>query len=509
MHFIKHTVCSSRTRYTMIAGTLLMPLILAGGQSEQYVRVTTLVERALNALRPDGNAVFNFRQHSRRLGHLSRPWQTYELDIAGAFSLADGAARFYRTDSIHSGGKTLHSFTYRDDSILAFVNFGRDEPAKLTASDLREFSFEVSVLTPVFLLEEFLGRRAGETFLRHVRGAVDSVVYRTEEGSIVSLAIDAGALELRSARIISHSDLYGDVERTIFYDTYISSEPGGFRYPSRIVERLHGFVANEVSIEQSSAGFDTARIARMIPASYVLAPDPPAPVVEIERTDLNEHVHLLDLKHASTRVLVVEFADFVLVAGAPLNSRNGELIVENTRRTAPSKPIRYFTFGHHHAHYIGGIRAFVHAGAEVITMAHDSAYVRQLASFPRTLRPDSLALSPRPLKLEAFEGERTISDGDVEVRIVHIGMLSQHTEDFLLYYFPQFKLLYQDDLAWIPAEGPVAAAGRRQKGLYDAVVHHRLDVDTIIQAWPLGGEVKNVFTFDELRRSVELLEAKE
>lgn len=108
--------------------------------------------------------------------------------------------------------------------------------------------------------------------------------------------------------------------------------------------------------------------------------------------------------------------------------------------------------------------------------------------------------------LETLDSIRVIKEGDFEMQIIHIGKLSDHTEDYLIYYFPSLKLIYEDDLCWILKNKELKAASSRQKGLYDAIQLHGLEVERIIQNWPVDEyDVKTIFSFDELKRSVEMI----
>ena len=107
---------------------------------------------------------------------------------------------------------------------------------------------------------------------------------------------------------------------------------------------------------------------------------------------------------------------------------------------------------------------------------------------------------------EVIEGSRTFADDKMQLEIYHIGAQSAHTEDYLIYYFPEHKLLMEDDLAWINEEGPLKKAGPRQAGLYKAIADRKLEVEKIIQHWPVNSEykVKSEILFEELERSCRI-----
>ncbi len=492
-------------RCALAAVLWILPSLLLANHHTDSVNAEAQARAVLRSLSPTRNAAFAFRRTERRLAHLARPWQTWDRQIRGEFVAGPAGAAYYQVDSLAGKTNLYLAYTYYSDTMLARIDFGESEPGAATAEELARFPYDLAVMTPMYVLRAFLAHGHGQAFIRSTHGSADTVAYRTADGMEVRLAFDRATPELRSVSTISASDLYGDVVSTITYANYAAGDGGHFRYPTTITEHVLGFDANVVTIAQCNRAIDTARIAAMVPPSYHLTPPVPKPTATITRTDYRANLHLLHLAHANAQALVVEFRDFLVVAEAPLSPANGEMIVAEARAIAPGKPIAFFVFGHFHPHYIGGLRAFVHNGSTVIATAPDTAYLRQLVSFPHTLAPDSLELAPRPLKVAVVDSQMVIADSSMEMRIIHIGTMSHHTDDYLIYYFPRYKLLFQDDLASIANKRPLTAAGERQKGLYDAIVKHGLDVETIVQSWPASNaSQKMVFSFDELRQSVAM-----
>lgn len=503
---------------------LLIASVTLTAQPSDHARADSLLRATITNLTPSSDATFGFTRTHRRLGHMSRPWMTWKRESAGSFMIGENGAKYYREDSV-TFDSVYHAVTYHDDSRHTYVDYGESEPRTVSRSGQRDYVYEVAALTPVPLLRAVAGFPA-RGFIRYVRNdgaGIDTLVYRAEGPRIVALAIDRRGPTLRSAAITTADEMYGDVTATILYDDYERGTTGGFTYPTRITETMLGFEKNVVTVSGSGTPFDTHAIDSLLPSAPLPWDEDPDPSPRIERVGYDDRIHVLDLPQADGKALVVEFADFLVVADAPLTPANGEMIIAEAQRIAPGKPIRYFLFGHHHPHYLGGLRPFVHKGAVIISVASDTAYVRQLVDFPRTLEPDSLALEPRPLRMEVIdvqvpipEGDgpltvttRVIADSTLEMRVIHIGTMSHHTDDYLIYYFPAQKLLVENDLVWIPSSGPVTAAGPRQKGLYDAIIKHDLDVDTIIQSWPVREHgVKTTFTFAELEESVKMMPAE-
>ena len=326
--------------------------------------------------------------------------------------------------------------------------------------------------------------------------------HATLNQTVVHLFIRPQDARLVQVNLLGHDDLLGDVTTTFRYPEYAHS--GRLTYPTRVqVEKVNGRVLEEVQVL-------TAAIQPVIPTllaepvGYVLPPDKKVqPDVRVET--YRPQLHFVELKHTNDRALVVEFDQFLLVAEAPLNSENGELIIQAAHQLAPGKSIRYFVAGHHHPHYLGGLRPFVQRGATVLVGPGDEAYVRYLAAAPHTLRPDSLQRNPHRLQVEEITRSKTITDGHFEMQIFCIGAQSAHTTDYLIYYFPSERLVFEDDLAGIPLQGAVRPASARQAGLYQAIKALKLDVTTIVQSWPVtSAGVKTLIPYNDLEQSMNI-----
>ena len=133
-------------------------------------------------------------------------------------------------------------------------------------------------------------------------------------------------------------------------------------------------------------------------------------------------------------------------------------------------------------------------------------YVKYLYDAPRSIHPDKLALQNKELLIVPVQNKYTLSDDNgFTMEIYNIGAQSSHTKDYLIYYFPSENLLFEDDLAKIPTNGAKYQVNKRQTGLYNAIKELQLNVDTIIQAWPVteNFNIKTIFTMTELKKSVE------
>jgi len=183
--------------------------------------------------------------------------------------------------------------------------------------------------------------------------------------------------------------------------------------------------------------------------------------------------------------VVVEFATFIVVYDAPLSEARSLAVIEEIARRIPNKPIRFVVNSHQHFDHTGGLRAYNHIGATLITQWKNYDFLnRDVINYtPRTLRPDMVSLWP-PTELSEgyyFETVRenyTITDG---VRTMHMHYVNplDHAEGMLMAYLPKERLLLQADL--VDTVDPLPARlSADQRSFFNAVRKLKLDVADLV-----------------------------
>ena len=156
-------------------------------------------------------------------------------------------------------------------------------------------------------------------------------------------------------------------------------------------------------------------------------------------------------------------------------------------RLVPDKPIRFIVTTHHHWDHIGGLRAYVHEGATVITYAGNRPYYQEvLRAGLWVLEPDRLSLHPPEEWSEGYIFETVrekyiLGDSTRLVELHNVQGLA-HAAGMLIAYFPNEKLLVEADLYTPPGPGrPLPAAPNASaRSLYGNVERLGLDVETIV-----------------------------
>lgn len=276
----------------------------------------------------------------------------------------------------------------------------------------------------------------------------------------------------------------GDVVDSVHY-AYEGKDPVPVSLRIRVHELHHQWTLDVERVSLRRADLPDS----LFEAPTVFDPAPEHPDTLVEAATLNpvgEGVWSVDMEDIDSRSLVVEFADHLAVIEVALSSANGERLVDVVKRQFPSKPIRYALFSHHHPHYLGGLRALIAEGATVVTTPGNDSLVHAIAEYPFRLRPDRLARTPHPVRVLPFPGRVELADSTNRLVALNIGERSQHTAEFVLFWLPRQRLLFEAEQGWVTVDGTLRAS-RRASALLEIVAEEKLDVERFVQAWPMRG----------------------
>ena len=440
---------------------------------------------------------FNYRESSYMLYHSFEPWQQINTKTSGLIEIS--SSYFYQFDSLKTAKHVYKSQTQFDNKSLLYMGLGDTTLSKVSKNDFLNEPIDIARYSAGFIITEFKKNKARLDSKSNDSFAVYTLNINMK---IVKLSIRKTDSLLDKITTLEDDDLYGDVLNTYSYRDFSKIQNISFA-KSIYIEKINGKIHDTVLISSASI-LEKTRFKMTRPKDYKMTEEIKAkPEFNIE--SYRDHIHFMNMKHTDDKVMIVEFKDFMLCAEAPLNTANGELIIEQAQKIAPDKPIKYFAFCHFHSHYIGGLRAFIHKGATILSPSSDSSYVRYLAANPHSLNPDSLQFEPRELKLQGIKDSFIVTDGSYKMKIYFIGKKSQHTNDYLIYYFPKEKMVFEGDLIWMKKDIKITKAGKRDIGLYNAIKDLKIDVTTIIQSWPVNNYgVKTTIPFSELEESVNL-----
>jgi glyoxylase-like metal-dependent hydrolase (beta-lactamase superfamily II) len=249
---------------------------------------------------------------------------------------------------------------------------------------------------------------------------------------------------------------------------------GAVQFPSHIVQKQDGFPSLDLTV--TSVNTNQAADIR-VPDGVRSAFQPPAAVNSQKVAD--GVYFLLGGTHHS---LAIEMKDYSILVDAPNGEARASAVIAKTKELIPGKPIRYIVAMHHHWDHMGGIRTGIAEGSTIITQETNRKLLERAATAPHTINPDRLSKSRKPLKLELVGAEKTISDGNRTIKLYTMTGFD-HTDDMLLVYLPNDKILAEADAytppdsaatPLIPPKIPYARA------LCDNIRRLQLDVHVIV-----------------------------
>jgi glyoxylase-like metal-dependent hydrolase (beta-lactamase superfamily II) len=272
------------------------------------------------------------------------------------------------------------------------------------------------------------------------------------------------------------NDVLGDMPAEVWFNDYKDFD--GVKFPTLIVEKQAGHPVLILSV----SGLKTNAAVNIASPTGTPAPSPVSNRLDasVQTDKVAEGVYYL--KGGTHHSVAVEFSDHVVLIEAPLNEQRSVDIIGEVKKLMPNKQIRYVVNTHHHFDHSGGLRAFVDAGATIITHESNSRFFSTGLSAPRTINPDALARSQKKPVVESVGEKRTLSDSFRTLEL-HSLRDSAHDDGMVIAFLPKEKILIEADL--YAAENVVE---RDTASFIDNIERLKLEFDTIL---PLHGPAKS------------------
>ncbi|HTG88321.1 MAG TPA: MBL fold metallo-hydrolase [Pyrinomonadaceae bacterium] len=265
---------------------------------------------------------------------------------------------------------------------------------------------------------------------------------------------------------------------------------GNYLIPTARVSVLNGDVLNDFRYADVAFNTELPPETFKVPEGFRAITFPTPPPV----TKHAENVYTTNA--GGYNVLFVDFKDYIFVMETPGNERTSLQAIEQIRKTIPNKPIKYVAVTHHHDDHAGGIRTYMAEGATLIVAPGEQAFFRKVSEARFKADPDALTRNPREPIFEPLQnGKRVLTDGTTTVELYDIGA-GPHTQEMLVAYFPQHKLIYQGDLLNRPANGDPPIVNDTSVHFFKWLDSKKLAVDATI---PVHGPFT---TMDEFRKAI-------
>jgi glyoxylase-like metal-dependent hydrolase (beta-lactamase superfamily II) len=254
---------------------------------------------------------------------------------------------------------------------------------------------------------------------------------------------------------------------------------GGVKFPTHILQKEGGWPNLDLTVTDVKANIPNAFL--QVAANAMGEGVPPVNVVAQKMAD-----GVWFLGGGTHNSVLIEFKDYVAVVEAPLNDARSQGVMDQVKMLVPNKPIKYVFNTHHHFDHSGGLRAYVAAGATIITNEGNKAFYETAWKAPRTLQPDALSQNPKAATFVTFKDKYVLSDGTRTLEIYQL-QGDNHNSLMSVGYLPKEKILIEADDFTPPAAGapaPPPVAMGFANNLYDNLQRLKLQVDMIA---PLHG----------------------
>ncbi len=162
------------------------------------------------------------------------------------------------------------------------------------------------------------------------------------------------------------------------------------------------------------------------------------PMAETNITPISDQVFVItggaELAYVS---LAVTTEEGIILIEPSLNPRRSKAVFEVIDKYFGGKPITAVAATHHHMDHFGGVTYFAQLGADVYIGESAVGFVQSVLEAKHEL----LGISPQNVKVTGISDKVSI-EGAFEA----IPLPTPHTEDMLVFYFPDLKALYVGDI---------------------------------------------------------------
>jgi|GEM_PF-6235410 len=463
------------------------------------VETASLLKKTLSMYSPkesNTRSFFTYTSSISRFYHSPRPYDIYTNNSFGRFEI-EGSV-FKKHDSIFADNKYYSNDYFFNEQDLLSKSPSDSFFLPQSEQALKEQIIQLSFYSPIPLLR-FVLKNHDEITLESTKHSAKFEMDIEEYTVIIFVNKDKFLVD--SLQIIYYDSYYGDIRNVIHYT---NSDNGTLNYPTMIIRHKMNEKITD-TLHTTFLGFDVfpnkdPQKPKDFTYSIVQKTQP-----TLFDTVLTPSITALQFREEKIQSFLIEFSTFLVLIEAPLSSEIGDKIVDYAQRKFPKKPINYVCYSHHHPHYTGALRPLVNIGSIIVTKTENKDYIENLLANSHTIKPDSLEFSKKIPAFITFDSTFTITDAIDSLQLIYIGISSNHTHDYTLFYKPDEKVVFVGDLVWITNDTIVKKAGKGQKAVYDMINEKAIPVETIYQAWPvLSPKYKTIIPFSELKASAEM-----
>lgn len=477
----------------MIILIILSSIINAFGQNSHEKAIKLLKKSVMSQNGKDEIQGLEFRLTgiNNYQGHYSKPFDSKPLKISGKYIFDLRNEQYFKMDTIFQGQRFWTTKTIVKKDNVYYLDSDDGRALDLSASDIPDYRNHLIDYSPNLLLL-LAQKQSGSVKLTGADSLYYKVSFVDESNTTRTLFINKRTYLIdKFTKVEPHPTLRQIATETLFKGY---SQLNNIQVPNNI---QISNTLNKNEFDLSVSGYLVNVSANLsvfkLPEVYHLSKSKRTIFSDIGLKPIYKNVYLLSSQTVNQSLLVVEFNHFLIVLDAPGSVYDGEEAIRNLKKSFPEKPIKYVLLSHHHPSGLGSVIAFMDIGCTIVTTKGNEAYLKLIG--------ENRINKSKELSIELIDKRKSFTDGHQQIEAIDIGEFSHHTDEYLVFYFPKEKLLYENDLGSFPENDHVTAASVRTKGLYEGIIKSNIDVKNIIQSWPYNVSQKMI-PFEYLKQLV-------
>jgi glyoxylase-like metal-dependent hydrolase (beta-lactamase superfamily II) len=327
--------------------------------------------------------------------------------------------------------------------------------------------------TPHGVIKAAMANNAVAT-TRNVDGKTMTAVSFTVPGQYKATALINAAGMVEQIDSVMPHPVTGDTASNIVFSGY--KDFGGVMFPARIQQSLGGFPVLDLAVNDVKPNAPAGIEVPALVTAFVERP---------QATKAAEGVWFL--AGGSHNSVAIEMKDHIMVVESPLYDGRAVPTLQEAKKVAGNKPIRFVVNSHHHFDHSGGLRSAVAEGATLVTSELARPFFETTLANPNSIKPDAMQTSGKKAVVTGVTGKRTFTDGDRVAEVYYIEG-SVHAQGFLMVYLPKEKILIEADAftPGAPNTPPPAVPNALHVNLVQNIERLKLDVAQIL---PLHGRM--------------------
>jgi glyoxylase-like metal-dependent hydrolase (beta-lactamase superfamily II) len=463
--------------------------IVAGSLSAQpNVAVTNNIERAhtlLNDVYGElnyNNSVGDVKMHIKGTynyeGMSNKPGSARAFMMSGDIELGDGGGKLVRKDSFsRTGEDIIASFYDIDEEHINIKEAG--EELKLTDKDKDRYLYKSLVFSPNLLLQVLLQDASRNSFISTTDN-YHIIRHNNASGDAYFLYINANTYFLERIDQPMYDVVNGDYYRSIFFSKYDIQD--GYQVPGKVIIKRDSNIIYDLNLELKE-----------------ILPRVEYGTVRLSQKNIGEWLYLVLLPKWNHKSVIADMKDYLVVFEPPGNPEAGYTLLDNIKRAYPGKEIKYLVVSHLHPDLMGGVRPFMEEGVTIVTTEGNRSYFQDIAVNRHLFSKDVRVKKFITPKFQfVILNKQEIRAGDRIIQLYLLNKQSNHTDEYIISYIPQEKMLIESDLVktWDLKEG--RKTDKKEKGLMEFIEANKINVKQIMQSWPLE-KAPHVVEFDQVK----------